>query len=96
MVDVNRRWLLKTRPAGMLKDEDLDFIEEPVPEPAEGEILVRVQMLSCDPAQRGWLERDTYVGIVNLTPSTTVSGANSHPGSLLCSMRLLHEAGLSD
>ena len=35
-------------------------------------------------------------GIVNLTPSTTVSGANSHPGSLLCSMRLLHEAGLSD
>ncbi|MBV8520970.1 MAG: NADP-dependent oxidoreductase, partial [Acetobacteraceae bacterium] len=66
MVDVNRRWLLKTRPAGMLKDEDLDFVEEPVPEPAEGEILVRVQMLSCDPAQRGWLDRDTYVPVVKI------------------------------
>ena len=39
MADVNRRWLLKTRPVGMLKDNDLDFVEGPVPEPAEGEIL---------------------------------------------------------
>ena len=46
MADVNRRWLLKTRPAGMLRNEDFDFVKEPVPEPAEGEILVRVQMLS--------------------------------------------------
>jgi NADPH-dependent curcumin reductase len=66
MADVNRRWLLKTRPVGMLKDQDLDFVEEPVPEPAEGEILVRVQMLSCDPTQRGWLARDTYVPAVNI------------------------------
>ncbi|MBV8616479.1 MAG: NADP-dependent oxidoreductase, partial [Acetobacteraceae bacterium] len=66
MVDVNRRWLLKTRPAGMLKDEDFDFVEAPVPEPAEGEILVRVQMLSCDPTQRGWLGGDTYMPAVKI------------------------------
>jgi NADPH-dependent curcumin reductase CurA len=66
MVDVNRRWLLKSRPAGMLKDEDFDFVKEPVPEPAEGEILVRVQMLSCDPTQRGWLGRDTYMPAVKI------------------------------
>jgi len=66
MVDVNRRWLLKTRPAGMLRNEDFDFVKEPVPEPAEGEILVRVQMLSCDPTQRGWLGRDTYMPAVKI------------------------------
>ena len=59
MAEINRRWLLRTRPVGMPKDSDIEFVEEPVPAPTDGEILVRVHMLSCDPTQRGWLDRHT-------------------------------------
>jgi NADPH-dependent curcumin reductase CurA len=35
--------------------------EVDIPEPNEGEILVRNHYLSCDPTQRGWMARDTYM-----------------------------------
>jgi NADPH-dependent curcumin reductase CurA len=50
----------------MPKDSDFDFVEEALPAPAEGQILVRVQMLSCDPAQRIWLDRDSYVPAIGI------------------------------
>jgi NADPH-dependent curcumin reductase CurA len=61
---INRRWLLARRPEGMVRDSDFRFVEEPVGEPGPGEVLVRVQLLSCDPTQRGWLQRDTYMPAV--------------------------------
>jgi len=33
----------------------LTFTEEPVPSPAEGGLLVRVEYLSIDPAMRTWM-----------------------------------------
>jgi NADPH-dependent curcumin reductase CurA len=53
---MNRQWRLKTRPQGMVKDSDFSFGEEPIPELKDGEVLVRTQYLSLDPAMRGWLE----------------------------------------
>ena len=58
---VNRRWLLARRPRGAVSAEDFRWEEGPVPEPAEGEILVRNLYLSCDPTQRGWMAGDTYL-----------------------------------
>jgi NADPH-dependent curcumin reductase CurA len=58
---INRRWLLAERPTGLVDDKCFRFVEEPLPTIDEGEILVRVLYLSCDPTQRGWLARDTYV-----------------------------------
>lgn len=57
----NRQWRLARRPQGAVEDEDFTLTEEPVPEPADGEALVRVRYLSMDPTIRGWLERDTYL-----------------------------------
>ena len=57
----NRQWRLARRPLGAVEDEDFALTEEPVPEPADGEALVRVRYLSMDPTIRGWLERDTYL-----------------------------------
>jgi NADPH-dependent curcumin reductase len=58
----NRRWLLAERPTGMVEDRNFRWSEEPAPEAvAEGEILVRNLYLSCDPTQRGWMARDTYL-----------------------------------
>jgi NADPH-dependent curcumin reductase CurA len=50
----------------MVADEDFSLVERPVPEPEEGEILVRNLWLSFDPTQRGWMSRDTYVPMVPL------------------------------
>jgi NADPH-dependent curcumin reductase CurA len=51
----NRQWLLARRPQGTIKDGDFNFVETDAPTPAEGEVLVRNLMLSCDPTQRGWI-----------------------------------------
>jgi NADPH-dependent curcumin reductase CurA len=46
---------LAARPVGLPKPTDWTFTEEPVPSPADGELLVRVEYLSIDPAMRTWM-----------------------------------------
>jgi NADPH-dependent curcumin reductase CurA len=55
MSDVNHQVRLATRPHGMLTPEVWELTEEQVPAPAAGQVLVEVQMISLDPAMRGWL-----------------------------------------
>ena len=57
----NRQWLLARRPTGPIGPADFRFNEADIPEPSDGEILVRNHYLSCDPTQRGWMARDTYM-----------------------------------
>ena len=64
MSAINRRWLLAARPTGSITADLFRRSEEPVREPAEGELLVRVTHLSFDPTQRGWISGDTYVPAV--------------------------------
>ncbi len=57
MSNTNRQWLINGRPNGrQLVDDDFKFVESPIQEPAEGEVLVRGLYLSFDPAQKGWME----------------------------------------
>jgi NADPH-dependent curcumin reductase CurA len=64
----NRQFKLKQRPVGMVKREDFEFVKAaPVPEPADGEVLVKVQYLSLDPAMRGWMnEGKSYIPPVGI------------------------------
>ncbi|MGA9511131.1 MAG: NADP-dependent oxidoreductase [Candidatus Sulfotelmatobacter sp.] len=55
MALTNHKFLLAARPVGMPKRSDWTFVEEPVREPAEGELLVQVLYISLDPAMRGWI-----------------------------------------
>jgi NADPH-dependent curcumin reductase len=57
----NRQWRLARRPSGHVDVDNFDLVEEPAPQPGDGEALVRVRYLSMDPTIRGWLERDTYL-----------------------------------
>jgi NADPH-dependent curcumin reductase CurA len=53
---------MASHPDGALEDEDFDLVDERVPEPADGEALVRTLYLSLDPAIRVWMNGiDTYV-----------------------------------
>ena len=53
---------MAAHPVGALKDNDFELVDAPVPEPADGEALVRTLYLSLDPAIRVWMNGvDTYV-----------------------------------
>ncbi|RYF33043.1 MAG: NADP-dependent oxidoreductase, partial [Comamonadaceae bacterium] len=51
----NRQVRLAKRPETTATREHWQFADEPVGEPAEGGVLVKVLSLSLDPAMRGWL-----------------------------------------
>ncbi|WP_430391242.1 NADP-dependent oxidoreductase [Dyella sp. 20L07] len=52
---VNRQLLLKTRPEGLVRQEDFELREQPAPELIDGQALVRVLYLSMDPTNRVWM-----------------------------------------
>jgi len=53
MENRNRQVLLRQRPAGVPTPADFEIAEAPLPEPREGEVLVRGIFLSLDPYMRG-------------------------------------------
>ncbi|HXC45142.1 MAG TPA: NADP-dependent oxidoreductase [Solirubrobacteraceae bacterium] len=64
---VNHQFRLAARPQGMVKREDFDYVEEPVSELADGQVLVRIAYISLDPAMRGWMaEGRSYVPPVQI------------------------------
>ncbi len=64
---VNHQFKLARRPVGMVQRSDFEFTEAPVPEPADGEVLVRILYISLDPAMRGWMnEGKSYIPPVGI------------------------------
>jgi len=62
----NRKWVMISRPQGMPGRDNFELREDAVPEIGEKQFLVRNLYLSCDPAQRAWMSRDTYVPMIPL------------------------------
>ncbi|MFI1287209.1 NADP-dependent oxidoreductase [Streptomyces sp. NPDC020792] len=50
---INREWHLLSRPVGWPKPEDFALVETGIPQPGEGQVLVRNEYLSVDPYMRG-------------------------------------------
>jgi NADPH-dependent curcumin reductase CurA len=64
---VNRQWVLKTRPSGLIGEEHFEYREVDVPTIGEGEVLVRTLSLSFDPTQRGWVnDMESYMPPVGI------------------------------
>ncbi len=62
MAVTNHKFLLAARPVGMPKRTDWTFVEAPVEEPPDGELLVKLLYISLDPAMRMWInEGRSYV-----------------------------------
>jgi NADPH-dependent curcumin reductase CurA len=62
MAPTNRQFRLAARPQGLPDRGNWDLVEEPVREPREGEVVVKVLYISLDPAMRGWMtQRRSYV-----------------------------------
>jgi NADPH-dependent curcumin reductase CurA len=58
-VNVNRQVVLVTRPRGIPQAEHFAIVESPVPQPEDGQILVRNIYLSVEPAMRGWVSTES-------------------------------------
>ena len=57
----NRQWILDARPVGKLTGEEFRWHEASIPQPSNGQVLIRNLWLSVDPAQRIWMWRDSYI-----------------------------------
>jgi len=57
---VNRQILLVEKPAGKLGPEHFKLTNAAIPEPKEGEALLRVRYISLDAANRAWMHGATY------------------------------------
>jgi hypothetical protein len=51
----NHAFRLASRPDGLPDRTTWDYVEEPVAEPGDGEVCVRILYISLDPAMRGWV-----------------------------------------
>ena len=56
MTLINRQFLLNARPQGNIKQSDFAYREVALPALNEGQLLVRLQYIAVEPAQRGWME----------------------------------------
>src|SRR3954470_13685033 len=63
----NHQVLLAARPVGLPKSTDWKFVDTPVGDPKDGELLVKVSHISLDPAMRGWMnEGKSYIEPVGI------------------------------
>ncbi len=53
--NTHRQVVLASRPDGIPQAEHFRIDEAPIPEPAEGQVVVRNHYLSVEPAMRGWV-----------------------------------------
>ncbi|WP_257462556.1 NADP-dependent oxidoreductase [Archangium lipolyticum] len=86
MTVTNHQFRLAARPVGLPKREDWNYTEEPVREPGEGEMLVKVLYISLDPAMRGWMnDAKSYIPPVGIGEVMRAGGvgkvvSSKHPG----------------
>ena len=71
----NRRVLLAQRPEGLVRADDFSHDEVTVPEPGEGEILVRTEWIGIDATVRTWLSKaEGYIPPVEIGEVVRSSG----------------------
>jgi NADPH-dependent curcumin reductase CurA len=86
MSQTNTQVRLAARPTGLPKASDWDIVQEPVPTPGEGELVVALSYLSLDPAMRGWMNAGaSYIEPVEIGAVMRAGGVGTvttseHPG----------------
>ena len=64
---VNQQIRLASRPVGAATADNWRLTDDAVPAPGAGQVLVRVLLLSLDPAMRGWMnEGRSYIAPVGI------------------------------
>jgi NADPH-dependent curcumin reductase CurA len=93
---LNQRVLLAARPSGLPRPDNFNIVQEAVPEPADGQLLLEILWLSLDPYMRGRMDdAKSYakpVGIGEVMEGGTVARviASRHPGFAVGDIVLSH------
>ena len=88
---VNRQILLVEKPSGKARPRDtFKMVEGTLPEPKDGEALLRVRYISLDAANRAWMHGATYRAAVEA--NTVMAGGGiaevvSSKGARACARR---------
>ncbi|MGN6310818.1 MAG: NADP-dependent oxidoreductase [Xanthobacteraceae bacterium] len=70
----NRQILLTEKPSGKLAPTHFKLVESKIPEPKDGEVLLRVRYISLDAANRAWMHGATYRSAVEA--NTVMAGGS--------------------
>ncbi len=83
---MNKQWILRNRPEGIPDATTWSLETAAIPEPGEGEVLIRQHYVSLDPAMRGWLnDARSYIAPVEIGAVMRAGSvgqvikANNHP-----------------
>jgi len=68
----NQQWIYARKPEGLVTAANFEPSERDIPEPGDGEVLVRTTLLSLDPASRAWMAGRTYRAM--LEPGEVMAG----------------------
>ena len=103
---MNRQFLLVARPSGWVKESDFEYRETAIPQPGEGEVLVKTEYISIDPSMRGQMEnRADYVAPLQLGDVMRANGigrvsSSNHPeymqGDLVLGVFGMQDYAISD
>ncbi len=64
---ITRSWRLRSRPDGIINENDLELVTEEIPEISEGQILAKTIYFSLDPTNRIWMsDIDQYMEPVEI------------------------------
>ena len=75
MATTNHRVLLARRPEGLVQEEDFTHDTQPIPEPGDGEVLLRTEWLGIDATVRTWLSKaEGYIEPVEIGDVVRGSG----------------------
>ena len=70
--------MLRRRPEGLVRRDDFEYVEGDVPQPADGEVLVRTEWIGIDATVRTWLSRaEGYIAPVEIGEVVRSSGIGS-------------------
>lgn len=70
----NRQVLLAEKPSGKLSPSHFKLVDGKMPEPKDGEVLLRTRLISLDAANRAWMQGATYRAAVEA--NTVMAGGS--------------------
>lgn len=71
----NKQILLRKRPIGLPSNDTWELVQTNLPEPKDGEFLVKCEYISLDPAMRGWLnDTRSYIPPVQINEVMRAGG----------------------
>ena len=60
--DANYQWRIARRPEGNVRPDDFEWHAAPIPEPGEGEVLLRTHYLGLAPVMRFYMQGTASTG----------------------------------